>query len=150
MEMRRVFACGDRVRLRAGGDQDRAGRELGFGRFVPDAVSIASLDRDCESARAAMRIDFDRERRQALGEAHALLQRFLDFLVIERVRRTVEQAPAITATGNRSGMLATESRRAAPVSCNAMRKSDAVRTPLASPFGRSSTVGLPAPAQSAM
>src|SRR5438552_520781 len=60
-----------------------------------DAVAIASLDRDCERARAAMRIDFDRERRQALGEAHALLQRFLDFLVIERVRRTVEQAPAI-------------------------------------------------------
>ena len=34
---------------------------------------------------------------------------------------------------------------AAPVSCSAIRKSDAVRTPRARPFGMSSTVGLPAP-----
>ena len=47
-------------------------------------------------------------------------------------------------------MLAIVSRLAAPVSCSAIRKSDAVRTPLARPFGRSSTVGLPAPVASAM
>ena len=35
--------------------------------------------------------------------------------------------------------------RAAPVSCSPMRKSEAVRTPRASPLGMSSTVGLPAP-----
>ena len=43
-------------------------------------------------------------------------------------------------------MLATEFVFAAPVSCSAIRKSDAVRTPGARPFGSSSTVGLPAPA----
>ena len=43
-----------------------------------------------------------------------------------------------------------ESFLAAPVSCSAIRKSDAARTPRARPLGRSSTVGLPAPAQSAM
>ena len=47
-------------------------------------------------------------------------------------------------------MLAMVSRLAAPVSCSAIRKSDAVRTPLARPLGRSSTVGLPAPVASAM
>ena len=39
---------------------------------------------------------------------------------------------------------------AAPVSCSAIRKSDAARTPRARPFGMSSTVGLPAPMHSAM
>ena len=46
-------------------------------------------------------------------------------------------------------MLAIESAFAAPVSCSAIRKSEAVRTPRASPFGMSSVVGLPAPMQSA-
>ena len=46
-------------------------------------------------------------------------------------------------------MFATELVFAAPVSCSAIRKSDAVRTPVASPFGNSSTVGLPAPAATA-
>ena len=40
-------------------------------------------------------------------------------------------------------MLAIESGFAAPVSCSAIRKSDAVRTPCARPFGMSSTVGPP-------
>ena len=53
--------------------------------------------------------------------------------------------PPTTTTGSRTCMLAIESRLAAPVSCSAIRKSDAVRTPLARPFGKSSTVGLPAP-----
>ncbi len=57
--------------------------------------------------------------------------------------------PPITTTGSRSCMLAIESRLAAPVSCSAIRKSEAVRTPRASPFGMSSVVGLPAPMQSA-
>ena len=46
-------------------------------------------------------------------------------------------------------MLAIESGFAAPVSCSAIRKSDAARTPRASPFGISSTVGLPAPTHTA-
>ena len=44
---------------------------------------------------------------------------------------------------------AIESVFAAPVSCRAIRKSEAVRTPRARPFGMSSTVGLPAPSASA-
>ena len=58
--------------------------------------------------------------------------------------------PPTTTMGSRSCILAIESVRAAPVSCSAMRKSEAVRTPRASPLGSSSTVGLPAPAASAM
>ena len=46
-------------------------------------------------------------------------------------------------------MFAIESVFAAPVSCSAIRKSEAVRTPRASPFGMSSTVGRPAPIASA-
>ena len=46
--------------------------------------------------------------------------------------------------------MAIEDSFAAPVSCSAIRKSDAARTPRASPFGMSSTVGLPAPMHSAM
>ena len=55
----------------------------------------------------------------------------------------------MTTTGRRSCMLAIESAFAAPVSCSAIRKSDAVRTPRARPLGMSSVVGLPAPMQSA-
>ena len=51
----------------------------------------------------------------------------------------------MTTTGRRTCMLAIESAFAAPVSCSAIRKSEAVRTPRARPFGMSSTVGLPAP-----
>ena len=53
--------------------------------------------------------------------------------------------PPTTTTGSRSCMLAIESALAAPVSCSAIRKSEAVRTPRASPLGMSSTVGRPAP-----
>ena len=42
-------------------------------------------------------------------------------------------------------MFAIESVFAAPVSCSAIRKSEAVRTPRARPLGMSSTVGRPAP-----
>ncbi len=47
----------------------------------------------------------------------------------------------MTTTGRRTCMLAIESSLAAPVSCSAIRKSDAVRTPCARPCGKSSTVG---------
>ena len=47
-------------------------------------------------------------------------------------------------------MFAMESGLAAPVSCSAIRKSEAARTPRASPFGMSSTVGPPAPTHSAI
>src|SRR5437764_449857 len=43
--------------------------------------------------------------------------------------------PPITTTGRRSCRLAIESVLAAPVSCSAIRKSDAMRTPGASAFG---------------
>ena len=49
----------------------------------------------------AVRVDLDRERRQALGEADALLQRLLDFLVVERVRRAVDQPPRDTRSSRR-------------------------------------------------
>ncbi len=57
--------------------------------------------------------------------------------------------PPITTTGRRSCRLATESVLAAPLSCNAIRKSEAMRTPGASALGMSMTVGRPAPMQSA-
>ena len=57
--------------------------------------------------------------------------------------------PPITTTGSRSCMFAIESAFAAPVSCSAIRKSLAVRTPRARPFGMSSVVGRPAPIASA-
>ena len=43
-----------------------------------------------------------------------------------------------------------ESAFAAPVSCSAIKKSEAVRTPRASPLGMSKVVGLPAPMHKAM
>ncbi|MFO1218061.1 MAG: hypothetical protein U1E89_06690 [Burkholderiaceae bacterium] len=55
----------------------------------------------------------------------------------------------MTTTGSRNCMFASESLRAAPVNCSAIRKSLAVRTPRASPLGMSSVVGLPAPIASA-
>src|ERR1700682_4579842 len=42
-----------------------------------------------------MVIDLDRDRRQPFRETNALLQRLFYFLVIERVRRAVDQATAI-------------------------------------------------------
>ena len=53
--------------------------------------------------------------------------------------------PPMTTTGKRSCIFAMDSFFAAPVSCKAIRKSEAVRTPRANPFGISRTVGLPAP-----
>ena len=205
--------------------------------------SVCCSDTARPDACAAL-VDLDGERRQPFGEADALLQRLLHFLVVERVRRAVDQPPAVgdrrrrptraaarrcaaarparaaaaRSARNRARMRqellrdralprsstptrpprgparrpalrsargisrpAPDSRRAtrwrcrsrsarrrprppaaapacwrsksrfaAPVSCSAIRKSDAVRTPLARPFGRSSTVGLPAPVASAM
>ncbi len=58
--------------------------------------------------------------------------------------------PPTTTMGRRTCRFAIDSSRAAPVSCSAMRKSDAVRTPRTRPLGMSSTVGLPAPAASAI
>ena len=55
----------------------------------------------------------------------------------------------MTTTGRRICRLAIESDLAAPVSCSAIRKSEAMRTPGAKPFGKSRMVGLPAPSASA-
>ncbi len=56
----------------------------------------------------------------------------------------------MTTTGSRTCRLARLSVLAAPVSCSAIRKSEAWRTPAASPFFIGTMVGRPAPAQSAM
>ena len=56
----------------------------------------------------------------------------------------------MTTTGRRTCRLAMLSGLAAPVSCSAIRKSDAWRTPRARPFFIGTMVGRPAPAQSAM
>ena len=58
--------------------------------------------------------------------------------------------PPITTTGSRTVRLAMLSVLAAPVSCNAIRKSEACRTPGARPFFIGITVGRPAPAHSAI
>ena len=63
---------------------------------------------------------------------------------------TAVRPPPITTTGRRSCRLAMEDIFAAPVSCSPIRKSDAWRTPRASPPGMSRMVGLPAPMQSAI
>ena len=56
----------------------------------------------------------------------------------------------MTATGRRTCRLAMLSGLAAPVSCSAIRKSEACRTPGARPLAIPTMVGRPAPAQSAM
>ena len=56
----------------------------------------------------------------------------------------------MTTTGSRTCRLAMLSVLAAPVSCSAIRKSDAWRTPGARPFFIGTMVGRPAPAHSAM
>ena len=52
----------------------------------------------------------------------------------------------MTIAGSRTCRLASESRLDAPVSCSAIRKSDALRTPRIRLFLTSMIVGLPAPA----
>src|SRR6185437_8863422 len=58
--------------------------------------------------------------------------------------------PPMTTIGSRTVRLARLDVLAAPVSCSAIRKSDAWRTPRARPFFIDTTVGRPAPAQSAI
>ncbi len=58
--------------------------------------------------------------------------------------------PPMITTGSRTCRLARLSALAAPVSCSAIRKSEAWRTPAASPFFIGTMVGRPAPAHIAM
>ena len=53
------------------------------------------LDRHRQATGATLRIDFDGERGQPFGKADPLLQRFFHLLVVERVRRAVDQSAAI-------------------------------------------------------
>ena len=72
----------------------RAGSTTSSG-GAPGSVSAAAWE-DSRSARAwPNRSSCDLVRRQALGEADALLQRLRHFLVVQRVARRIDQAAAI-------------------------------------------------------
>ena len=93
--MQRVFARCDRVGLRACGDEYRSRGQLCVAGFMPDPVAIGVLHRDGERARPAVGIDLDRARGERFREANALFERLRDLFVIQRVRRTVDQAAPI-------------------------------------------------------
>ena len=90
-----VLARQHRIGLRARGDQDRARGQADACVLVPHAVAVVVLRRQRERLRAIVGVDLDGERRQALAEPDALFQRLGDLLVIERVRRAVDEAPAV-------------------------------------------------------
>ena len=70
-------------------------RKPGLAGFVPLPVLAEALHCEADALRRAVFVDVDRERREALGERDAFLERLLDLLVVERVRGTVDQAPAV-------------------------------------------------------
>ena len=97
----RVLARQHRVRLRPGGNQDRARRQhdLLAGMLVRLRPVSADLGRRVpghfQRRRVPEGIDLDLDRGQHLGKADAFLHRLRDFLVIERVARRVDQAATI-------------------------------------------------------
>ncbi len=95
VEMHRVLASQHGIRLRAGRDQNGTRGQRSAAGLVPHAVAVVVLDRHPQRAGAAARVDVDRQRCQAFGETDALFERLLDFFVIERVRRTVDQPAAV-------------------------------------------------------
>ena len=95
LEVRGVLAREHGVRLRPGGDENRPGRKLTSAR-----TRARRRRRRCDAAKREARrrarcVDFDADRRQSFGKADPLLQRLLDFLVVQRVRRAVDQPAAI-------------------------------------------------------
>ncbi len=72
---------------------------------VPAATNTVCAGNQCsvpvpallqpDAARRAVVVDVDADRRHALGEPDAFLQRLLDLLVVQRVRGAVDQAAAV-------------------------------------------------------
>ena len=88
-EAHAFFPRQHRVRLRAGGDEHRAG-----GQLHRRVVRLGELD----GARMAILVHLDAHRGESLGEGDAFFQRLFHFLVVERVRRAVDE-PAPVGDG---------------------------------------------------
>src|SRR5713226_8677680 len=88
-EMRGVLAREHGVRLRAGGDEDRVRRQPVFGRFE------AARPAEADAAHGAVVVHVHGNRRKALGEGDAFLERLFHFLVIERIGGTVDEAAPV-------------------------------------------------------
>ena len=91
-----VFARQDGIRLRAGGDDDCSCRQLDVVVVAPLALGIATLAAEGDRAHRRIRIDVDASRRQALCKAQAFFKRPVQFFVIERIGRTVDQPAPIS------------------------------------------------------
>ena len=115
MEVRGILARQHGVRLRARGDQDRARRQRSCARdFVPDAVAVVVLHRHrrgrCAAPRSSTSIASGV---RPSAKQDALLERLLDFLVVERVRRAVDQPRADTRSSRRPTTCSSSHDRAA-------------------------------------
>ena len=90
------------IGLRAGGDEDACAPEAAF--CALSTAIVPSSPRcwtEMDSADGMTGIvDLDGERRKAFGETDAFLQRLFHFLVVQRVRRAVDQALAIGDRGS--------------------------------------------------
>ena len=123
---------------------------------VPAATSTARAGRVARVAavgRASARmrrgmaglVHLDRRRRQALGEADALLQRLLDLLVVERVARRVDQAAAIGDGDAAPAVEQSRSRGASPAAAATARSARMARAWAMN----SSATGAPPPSSAA-
>src|SRR5205807_6957676 len=74
-----------RIGLGTGRDQDRSRRQLDF----------PSLRRESDRTGVAVLVDLDARWAEPFGERDTFLQRLLHFLVVERIGRAVDQAPAV-------------------------------------------------------
>ena len=90
-----VLAGEHGVRLRAGRHQNRPRWQGCLATRFPAPVLGAGLNGDTHAGGMTEAVELDRERCEALGEAHALLQRLLHLLVVQRVRGAVDEALAV-------------------------------------------------------
>ena len=136
VEVRGIFAGKHRIGLRSRRDQDRVRGKRHARMLTPCAVIADPLHGECHAARAPSRgVDFDCKRRQAFREADALLERLLDFFVVQRVRRTVDQAPPIRDRYAAPVVQQVDDARRATLSCGLLTL-DAQRGRMRNEFAR--------------
>ena len=90
LEMRRVLAREHRIRLRAGGDEDGVRRQLECAARA-SAVGRRSSRANAQRARCAVVIHVDSTGVRPSANTDAFLERLFDLLVVQRVRRAVDQ-----------------------------------------------------------